>query len=140
MFHLPRLSVPHPRDGTERGPTLSILLSIFTASEHEQQGLCVGFSPFEVTSEVSNREQNGSDRDQMRHIQGFSHDPYCLFPLSANDGGGRMGQSLKTQVKQKSQGNTGQDLDLNPELTQRAPKSSQKTLLIKVSWLAQHWA
>lgn len=51
-----------------------------------------------------------------------------------------MGQSLKTQVKQKSQGNTGQDLDLNPELTQRAPKSSQETMLIKVSWLAQHWA
>lgn len=103
----------------------------------------MGFTPFEVTSEVSNQDAENTHLDQMRHIQGFFmvHSTSSCQPMMVVVSYfGRVGQSLKTEVKQKSQGNAGQDSDLNPELTQRAPKSSQKTLLIKASWPAQHWA
>lgn len=72
VFCSPKRHVPHLRGGAACGPTLSVLLSIFSTSEHEQQqGLCVLFSPFEVTSEVSNQDAATTHLDQMKHIRAF---------------------------------------------------------------------
>lgn len=71
VFRLPKWHVPHPRGGAACGPTLSVLLSTFSASEREQQGLCVVISPFEGTSEVSNQDAETTHLDWMKHIQGL---------------------------------------------------------------------